>query len=54
MRILFIGDIVGRPGRQLVRAGLSALVSRHAIDFVIANGEHARSATSSSIWGWTS
>ncbi len=41
MRILFIGDIVGRPGRQLVRAGLSALVSRHAIDFVIANGENA-------------
>jgi metallophosphoesterase (TIGR00282 family) len=41
MRILFIGDIVGRPGRQLVRNGLSALVSRHAIDFVIANGENA-------------
>jgi hypothetical protein len=41
MRILFIGDIVGRPGRQLVRTGLAALVSRHAIDFVIANGENA-------------
>jgi hypothetical protein len=41
IRLLFIGDIVGRPGRQLVRTGLAALVSRHAIDFVIANGENA-------------
>jgi 2',3'-cyclic-nucleotide 2'-phosphodiesterase len=41
MRILFIGDIVGRPGRQLVKTGLAGLVSRHAIDFVIANGENA-------------
>jgi metallophosphoesterase (TIGR00282 family) len=41
MRILFIGDIVGRPGRQLVRTGLSAIVSRHEIDFVIANGENS-------------
>jgi metallophosphoesterase (TIGR00282 family) len=41
MRILFIGDIVGRPGRQLVRLGLDAIVSRHEIDFVVANGENA-------------
>ncbi|HUK35534.1 MAG TPA: TIGR00282 family metallophosphoesterase [Vicinamibacterales bacterium] len=41
MRILFIGDIVGRPGRQLVRAGLPSLVSRHAVDLVIANAENA-------------
>ena len=41
MRILFIGDIVGRPGRQLVRVGLSAIASRHQIDFVIANGENS-------------
>jgi metallophosphoesterase (TIGR00282 family) len=41
MRILFIGDIVGRPGRQLVRTGLAALMSRHEIDFVIANGENS-------------
>src|ERR1700730_5150742 len=41
MRILFIGDIVGRPGRQLVRTGLSAVVSRHEIDCVIANGENS-------------
>jgi metallophosphoesterase (TIGR00282 family) len=41
MRILFIGDIVGRPGRQLVKTGLAALVSRHGIDLVIANAENA-------------
>jgi metallophosphoesterase (TIGR00282 family) len=41
VRILFIGDIVGRPGRQLVKTGLTGLVSRHDVDFVIANGENA-------------
>ena len=41
MKLLFIGDIVGKPGRELVRRGLGPLVARHAIDFVIANGENA-------------
>jgi len=41
VRILFIGDIVGRPGRELVRRGLGALVEHHAIDLVIANAENA-------------
>lgn len=41
MRLLFIGDIVGRPGRELVRTGLAALVEHHAIDLVVANGENA-------------
>jgi metallophosphoesterase (TIGR00282 family) len=41
VKLLFIGDIVGRPGRDLVKAGLPALVARHDIDFVIANGENA-------------
>jgi metallophosphoesterase (TIGR00282 family) len=41
MRILFIGDIVGRPGRELVRRGLAALVEHHRIDIVIANAENA-------------
>src|SRR5918993_2930501 len=41
MRILFIGDIVGRPGRELVRQGLGALVDHHQIDLVIANAENA-------------
>src|ERR1700716_2501687 len=41
MRLLFIGDIVGRPGRELVRQGLRGLVEHHRIDFVIANAENA-------------
>jgi metallophosphoesterase (TIGR00282 family) len=41
MNILFIGDIVGRPGRDLVRRGLPGLVEHHQIDFVIANAENA-------------
>src|ERR1700752_5358351 len=41
MRILFVGDIVGRPGRQLIKTGLAALISRHDVDLVIANAENA-------------
>jgi metallophosphoesterase (TIGR00282 family) len=41
VRILFIGDIVGRPGRELVKRGLGAIVENHVIDFVIANAENA-------------
>jgi hypothetical protein len=41
VRILFIGDIVGKPGRELVRRGLATLVDHHNIDFVIANAENA-------------
>ena len=41
VRILFIGDIVGRPGRDLVKHSLANLVDHYAIDFVIANVENA-------------
>lgn len=41
MKILFIGDIVGRPGRQVVREALPRLIDQHMIDLVIANGENA-------------
>ncbi|MGE3472411.1 MAG: TIGR00282 family metallophosphoesterase [Vicinamibacterales bacterium] len=41
MKLLFIGDIVGRPGRDLVKRGLAGLVASHGVDFVIANGENA-------------
>ena len=40
-RLLFIGDIVGKPGRELVRRGLAALVAHHRVDLVIVNGENA-------------
>lgn len=41
MKLLFIGDIVGRPGRDLVKRGLRAIVAAHDVDFVIANGENS-------------
>ncbi len=41
MRILFIGDIFGRPGRTIVRELLPHLVRSHNIDLIIANGENA-------------
>jgi metallophosphoesterase (TIGR00282 family) len=41
INLLFIGDLVGRPGRDLVRRGLRAIVAEHAIDLVIANVENA-------------
>jgi 2',3'-cyclic-nucleotide 2'-phosphodiesterase len=41
MKLLFLGDIVGRPGRDLVRRHVRALASRHQADLVIANGENA-------------
>ena len=41
IRLLFIGDIVGRPGRELIRRGLAAIRDYHQIDLVIANVENA-------------
>ena len=41
VRLLFIGDIVGRPGRDIVNERLGAIRLEHKIDFVIANGENA-------------
>jgi 2',3'-cyclic-nucleotide 2'-phosphodiesterase len=41
VRILFIGDIFGRPGRTIVKERLPALVKEHAVDLVLANGENA-------------
>lgn len=41
MKILFIGDIVGQPGRRAVKNLLPRLKLRHALDFVVANGENS-------------
>jgi metallophosphoesterase (TIGR00282 family) len=41
MKILFIGDIVGNPGRKAVRKILPSLIGDHGINFVIANCENA-------------
>jgi len=42
MRVLFIGDIVGSPGREIVRERLADVVSQKKIDLVIANGGKLR------------
>lgn len=41
MKLLFIGDIVARSGRDLVRKHLNAIVRAYGIDFVIVNAENA-------------
>ena len=41
MKVLFIGDIIGRPGRKIITERLSELTKQGAIDLVIANGENA-------------
>jgi 2',3'-cyclic-nucleotide 2'-phosphodiesterase len=41
MRILFIGDIIGKPGRQAIRALLPNLTDKFRTDLIIANGENA-------------
>lgn len=43
MRVLFIGDIVGSPGRRIVQDHLADLVTQRQIDLVIANGENSAS-----------
>ncbi|MDD2828468.1 MAG: TIGR00282 family metallophosphoesterase [Sulfuricurvum sp.] len=41
MKIAFIGDVVGRPGRSMIKEHLKKLRSQYSLDFVIANYENA-------------
>ncbi|MBN3037862.1 MAG: TIGR00282 family metallophosphoesterase [Candidatus Omnitrophica bacterium] len=41
MKIIFLGDIVGRPGRDAIRILLPVLKKKHGIDVAIANAENA-------------
>ncbi|NIA14828.1 MAG: TIGR00282 family metallophosphoesterase [Nitrospiraceae bacterium] len=41
MKILFVGDIVGRPGRRILSANLPHLREEHALDAVVVNAENA-------------
>ena len=41
MRILFIGDVVGEPGRKAVKKLVPALREEHGIDCVVINGENS-------------
>ena len=40
MRIVFLGDIVGRSGRQVVKDYLPEVIEKYKPDFIIANGEN--------------
>lgn len=41
MRVMFIGDIVGKPGREMINAHLKNIKDEYGVDFVIANYENA-------------
>ncbi len=41
MRVLFIGDIIGEPGRKMVRAHMRQLTEKYEPELVVANGENA-------------
>lgn len=41
MRILFIGDVFGKPGREMIKKHLSFLKKTYLIDLVITNAENA-------------
>jgi metallophosphoesterase (TIGR00282 family) len=41
VKLLFLGDVVGKPGRQALSYELHRLVDRYLVDLVIANGENA-------------
>jgi 2',3'-cyclic-nucleotide 2'-phosphodiesterase len=41
LKILAVGDIVGRPGRQVLKDKLQGIVDTHRIDLIIVNGENA-------------
>ncbi|GAB6875692.1 TIGR00282 family metallophosphoesterase [Thermaerobacter litoralis] len=48
MRLLFIGDVVGRAGRRMLRDHLESLIDQHAIELTVVNGENAAGG-----WGLT-
>ncbi len=41
MNVIFVGDVVGRPGRRMLEYCLAELRERYAADFVVINGENA-------------
>ncbi|MEW6625013.1 MAG: TIGR00282 family metallophosphoesterase [Bacillota bacterium] len=41
MKVLFVGDVVGRPGRYILKKFIPQIKEEHKIDIIIANGENA-------------
>lgn len=48
MRLLFIGDVVGRSGRRMLRNHLESLIEQHGVELAVVNGENAAGG-----WGLT-
>lgn len=40
LKVLFVGDVVGKPGMQILQTFLKSIVQNNNIDFIIANGEN--------------
>lgn len=41
MKVLFLGDVFGKPGREILKKKLPVMIEENNIDFVVANGENA-------------
>ena len=41
MKLLFVGDVIGKPGRRVVKTLLPSLIDRHAIDYTVVNIENS-------------
>jgi metallophosphoesterase (TIGR00282 family) len=41
MKVLYFGDVFGKPGREAVQIAMNKIIPRHQIDFVVINGENA-------------
>ena len=41
MKLLFLGDVFGKPGRTAVKRLVPRLITRHGVDLVVANAENA-------------
>jgi hypothetical protein len=41
LKLLFLGDVFGKPGRRAVKRLVPRLISRHAVDLVVANAENS-------------
>jgi metallophosphoesterase (TIGR00282 family) len=41
MRLLFVGDVMGKPGRRVVQQRLTSLIDRHQVDYTVVNVENA-------------
>jgi hypothetical protein len=43
LKLLFLGDVFGKPGRAAVKRLVPRLIARHGVDLVVANAENAAS-----------